>query len=428
MALPSATLPPIRSAVRIGSTTILASVDVALLRRLPAMVITGIPEPQARVLVECIRAVFHRNGIELPRMRIVFTVTLDGEDPPSAFDASGLALALCVALLRQVGSLPTPENPGTVYYGALSMAGDVVSPRGVLGVARAAGAAGVPLVAGATGFRWVLSAFTDSPVSIVVVLTLSALTRPLSVERIPRTRIRPIRTPLDFRDVVGHESAIQALANAARTRTPVVLRGPNGSGMAMLAARAPGLLPDLTVEDAADVAIVQEATGLWHDINHDSTILPITPPYRAPHYTVSLAGMIGNAAGAPGEVALAHKGVLFLDQYPEAPQAMLDAIRTPLTAGEIKIRTMGGYSCRFPAEVWFIAGVHLCPCGSKGSSRPCFCSPERIAAYERRWKESPLLQGALVIDLAPVAPETLLAQAGSGRTTESYRTAAASPA
>lgn len=404
----------VSSYVLVGVDAVPVTTECDILRRLPALSIVGMPSTSVRECADRVRSAILAAGYEFPRARVVVSVSPADLRKTGA----GLDLPIAVAILVASGQLPAVRDDVRIA-GELTLSGDVRPIRGSVAMATAHNRAGGACTAGL--YLPPENARTAYAVDsrARVVRTLRDIGAALDPERsewpdlFPSTPVAP--SGPDFRDIVGNTAAVDALVDAARTRRPVVLRGSPGCGKTMIAARCPGLLGPLPYAERVAVARIQDAAGLGSPGMDPGTM---ARPFRAPHHTVSTAGLIGGAnlliGGAnltPGEACLAHTGVLFLDEFPEFPRHSREALRGAVEDGVIDLARAPGRVV-FPTRVWLIVAVNPCPCGYAGHpTRACTCSAESVASHAARWQADPLLKGAVVIDLAPVSPAALLSGA-----------------
>ncbi|MDQ3995559.1 MAG: YifB family Mg chelatase-like AAA ATPase, partial [Gemmatimonadota bacterium] len=337
-------------------------------------------------------------GLPLPPRRVTVNLApADVRKEGTAFD-----LPIAVAALVALGALPTRALDGLVVLGELGLDGSIRGVRGVLPVARRTVRRGRrrTLVVPAANLG---EAALVPGVRLATPATLSELLSWLRAERLPEPR-RPsaiIRAPddTDFGDVVGQESAKRALEIAAAGGHACLLVGPPGAGKTMLARRLPTILPALRDDEALEVTAIHSVAGL---LPAGGPVL-VGRPFRAPHHSISGAGLVGGGSSPrPGEVSLAHHGVLFLDEMLEFPRHVLESLRQPLEDGRVVIARAAA-STTYPARFSLVGAMNPCPCGNAGEpTRECICSVADVARYRAR------LSGPLVdridmhLTLAPV--------------------------
>ncbi len=294
----------------LGIDAIPVTVEVDFLRRLPSVAIVGLPSVSVRESADRVRSAMLISGFSFPRQRVV--VSLSPADLRK--DGTGFDLAIAAAILEKAGHIP-PVAERYAFIGELTLGGQVRPVRGAAAFARQHPE--ITLVC-AEGMARKVAAMGGRAIGIQ---TLGQLGEVASLPLTPASANEETLPPVvDFADVRVDLGILQELALAARTRTPVILVGPPGCGKTMLAARCPGLLPDMTTEEVREVSVVQDAAGLLGDAS-----LRRERPFRAPHHSISVAGMTGGALLRPGECSLAHRGVLFLDEVSEFPRQVMDA-------------------------------------------------------------------------------------------------------
>lgn len=397
----------------------LVEVQCALAAGMPAFSIVGLPDKAVSEARERVRAALAALSIALPMRRI--TVNLSPADLPK--EGSHFDLPIALGLLAAIGVVPPEEVEGLVSLGELSLDGRVVAVSGALPAAMAAAeedrALLCPAACGAEA-AWVAAT------PVFAAATLNDAIRHLTTQApLPPARpgeVTAAAAARDLRDVKGQERAKRALEIAAAGRHHLMMVGPPGAGKSMLAARLPGILPELTPVEALETSMIHSVSGLLGDGG-----ISRSRPFREPHHTASMAAMIGGGRGArPGEVSLAHNGVLFMDEFPEFPRAVLETLRQPVETGEVVVARANAH-VRYPCRFLLVAAANPCRCGHLGdAARACARAPGCGADYLGRISGPLMDRFDLRIEVPAVDWRALeLPAAGEGSAEVAARVAAA---
>ncbi len=376
----------IQSIANVGLETVPVDVEVDISSvGLPNFTIVGLPSKAVEEARERVKTAIINSGLNFPTHKI--TVNLAPADLPKDGAAYDLPIAVGIILASHQANFTQKINLNEMFfYGELSLDGSLRNTRGILLLALFAkkkpnSAIFVPSVN--ANEAAVVTGIKVLPVNnlnqVIAHLAQIKLINPLTHPKIQE--ILTFEAEFDLQEVAGQEQAKRALIIAAAGGHNLLMQGPPGTGKTMLARVLPGILPPLSYQEALEVTRIYSVAGLLAT----GQSLISKRPFRAPHHGISLAGMIGGGSNPlPGEVSLAHLGVLFLDETPEFPRSVLESLRQPMENGQVEIVRVAGH-VHYPASFTLVAAVNPCPCGYLGHpTKECKCTEKQIIKYRQR--------------------------------------------
>ena len=389
----------VHSRARDGVTAPAVTVEVHLAGGLPAMSIVGLPEAAVREAKDRVRAAIQCAQFEFPARRI--TVNLAPADLPK--DGGRYDLPIALGVLAASGQVPLEALRDCEFLGELGLTGEVRAIDGSLPAALAAARDGRRLVVPiANGGEAALASNSDVRQARTLLQVCAALSGRTELPQAEPESWPPMPVP-DLADVCGQAHARRALEIAAAGEHHLLLVGPPGCGKTLLASRLPGLLPELGEDERLQVAAIASVGGRGTDARRWGS-----RPFRSPHHTASAVALAGGGSvPRPGEISLAHHGVLFLDELPEWSRNALEVLREPLESGRVTI-SRAARQCEFPARFQLVAAMNPCPCGWAGDpSGRCRCGIEGVRRYRSRISGPLLDRIDLQVEVPRLAPAEL---------------------
>jgi magnesium chelatase family protein len=393
-----------------GIEAVPVEVQVQIAPGLPAFLLVGLPDKAVAESKERVRAALVAIGLSLPPKRVLINLA-----PADLLkEGSHYDLPIALAVLAAMDILPRDELAEFAALGELALDGTLAPVAGVLPAAIAAGTRELGLVCPSKQgpeAAWAGQVQVLAPPDLPSLINHFRATQLLTPPEPPVLEASAWRGP-DLAEVRGQESAKRALEIAAAGGHNLLMVGPPGAGKSMLAARLPGLLPDLTPAEALDVSLVHSVAGML-----EGGRLLRRPPFREPHHSASTPALVGGGHRArPGEISLAHLGVLFLDEWPEFPRPALEALRQPMETGRTTISRANAH-VTYPARFQCVAAMNPCRCGYLGDpSRECARAPGCGQDYQLRLSGPLLDRMDLTIEVQPI-PAAELARAPAGEPT-----------
>jgi len=394
----------VNTRAKLGINAPRVSIEVHLSNGLPSVHIVGLPETSVKESKDRVRSAIINSHFDFPARRI--TINLAPAELPK--EGSRFDLAIAVAILAASGQVPSDKLDDYEFIGELALSGETRGVDAILPAALGCRHSGKKLIISRDNADEAAQVENLDILPCTHLLQLSAhllQQEPLQ----PWTGVLPnvdesqLPNDAELNQVIGHHHAKRALEIAASGGHNLLFYGPPGTGKTMLASRLPGILPPLDNQQALEVASIYSVAG-------KGLRTPIwSRPFRSPHHTASSTALVGGGSNPkPGEISLAHQGVLFLDELPEFPRSVLEVLREPLESGEINISRVAAQVC-YPANFQLVAAMNPCPCGYLGSSR-CRCTPDQINRYRSKISGPLLDRIDLQVQVSAIDNQQLLNQ------------------